>query len=482
MAQPIGEILAALRGGPVVELRGSAAAAASTVTDITIDSREVRSGWMFCCVVGDHVDGHRFAADAVSNGATVLLVDHPLDIDVTQVVVADVRAATGWFAASVHRHPADHLLTIGVTGTNGKTTTAQLVGDVLRYGGRSVDVFGTLTGGHTTPEAPELQRRLAASRDVGTDAVVLEVSSHALALGRVNGAHFDVAVFTNLGRDHLDLHGTTERYFAAKARLFEAGLSDRGVVNIDDVHGRLLVDSSSIAIDTFTVADLRDLSVDATQHSYSWRGQQVRVGMGGAFNVSNSLAAAETCRAVGLAPELVAAGLASARPVPGRFEPIDAGQPFSVIVDYAHTPDGLREALNAARATTHSRVLVVFGCGGDRDREKRPEMAAAAAEIADMIVVTSDNPRSEDPLAIIDAAVAGVPDDYRGTVVIEPDRRTAIAVAFADATEGDVVVIAGKGHETTQTIGSEVIAFDDRMVARELLAARDPGTGPDVSR
>ncbi|MEK7422535.1 MAG: UDP-N-acetylmuramoyl-L-alanyl-D-glutamate--2,6-diaminopimelate ligase [Actinomycetota bacterium] len=477
MDQPIGRILAALRGGPAVRLVGDADA---VVTDLTLDSRQVDRHWMFCCIRGEHSDGHDFAAAAVEAGASVLLVERELSLAglpapaaagaVAQAVVSDSRAATGWFAAAVHGHPSDDLRMIGVTGTNGKTTTAQLIGDVFRHAGRRVEVFGTLTGRHTTPEAPDLQRRLAACRDSGVEVVVMEVSSHALALERVAGTRFDVAVFTNLGRDHLDLHGTTERYFAAKARLFEPALSDVGVVNVDDVHGRLLFDSGTIPMRSCSIGDVSEIVVGATRHSYRWREQRVSVGMGGGFNVLNSLAAAEACRALGLSEPVIAAGLSAAGPVPGRFEPIDEGQPFAVVVDYAHTPDGIREVLRAARATTvDGRVLVVFGCGGDRDSEKRPEMAAAAVADADEIVITSDNPRSEDPAEIISAIVAGVPDDYRGTVVIEADRRTAIALAFAHAGAGDIVVVAGKGHETTQSIGDQVVPFDDRSVARSIL-------------
>jgi UDP-N-acetylmuramoyl-L-alanyl-D-glutamate--2,6-diaminopimelate ligase len=287
----------------------------------------------------------------------------------------------------------------------------------------------------------------------------------------VAGAHFDVAVFTNLGRDHLDLHGTVERYFAAKARLFEPSLSDVGVVNADDVHGRLLLDTASIDVVPYSIDDVTDVEIGPTWHSYTWRGQRVSVGFGGAFNLMNSLAAITACAIDGTSAADVAQAISIAPPVPGRFEPIDAGQPFSVLVDYAHTPDGLEEALRAARSAARAaRVVVVFGCGGDRDREKRPLMGAVAAALADHVIVTSDNPRSEDPIEIVNAIVAGVPDDYRGDVVIEPDRRTAISVALQFARPGDVVLLAGKGHETTQTFGSTVVPFDDRVVARELLS------------
>jgi len=464
----ISQVLADLRGGPACILEG----ADVVVTDITVDSREVSPGSIFACVRGEHHDGHDFASDAVAAGASALLVDHPLPLAVAQILTTDVRAATGWVSASVFGHPCDQLLTFGVTGTNGKTTTSQLIGSVLRGSGRTSEVFGTLSGKHTTPEAPVLHRSLARCRDEGVDAVAMEVSSHALALDRVVGAHFDVAVFTNLGRDHLDLHGTIERYFAAKARLFEPQLAGIGVVNVDDVRGRLLLDTMEIEAVPFSLSDATDVVVGPTRHGYTWRGVRVEVGIGGAFNVMNSLAAATACAAAGIDVEAIARSLAVAAPVPGRFEPIVAGQQFSVVVDYAHTPDGLREALLAARAAVPTgRVIVVFGCGGDRDREKRPEMGAVAAELADRIVVTSDNPRSEDPSAIIDATVEGVPHDYRTHVVIEPDRKNAIAVALQMAAPGDVVLIAGKGHEATQTIGDRVLPFDDRAVARALLEA-----------
>ena len=469
MPRSITRIVEGVRGGPAPVLVGDSS---TLVTDVTHDSREVRAGSLFCCVRGERSDGHDFAAAAVSAGATALLVERRLPLPVTQLVVQDVRAATGWIAASAHDHPCDALLTVGVTGTNGKTTVSQLVGHVLRGAGRRTEVFGTLSGRFTTPEATTLQRTLAECRDDGVAAVAMEVSSHALALERVAGAHFDVSVFTNLGRDHLDLHGTIERYFAAKARLFEPHLSDIGVVNTDDVHGRLLFDTASISLVPFSADDASDVEIGATWHSYMWRGHRIRVGMGGGFNLMNSLAAATACVTAGLSVDEVADALSRATPVPGRFEPVDAGQPFSVVVDYAHTPDGLDEALRAARgAAAGGRVIVVFGCGGDRDREKRPLMGAVAARLADQVVITSDNPRSEDPMVIVNATVAGVPDDYRGCVVIEPDRRTAIGVALQLARPGDVVLIAGKGHETTQTVGDLVLPFDDRAVARELMVA-----------
>jgi UDP-N-acetylmuramoyl-L-alanyl-D-glutamate--2,6-diaminopimelate ligase len=444
----------------------------TAITSVDYDSRQVRAGSLFCCLVGAQSDGHQFAAGAVAAGAAALLVDHRLEVDVPQVVVPDTRVAMGWLAASFAGHPARALTMVGVTGTNGKTTTTSLIASILTAAGRPTGMIGTLTGAHTTPESPDLQARLAEFVEDRITDVVIEVSSHALELQRVAGCHFDIAVFTNLGRDHLDLHGTPERYFAAKAKLFQPDLSDAAVVNIDDPHGRLLMDVESIPTEGFGLDDVDDVVVTATSHSYRWRGESIEVPIGGEFNVMNSLAAATASARLGIDSATINNGLRHAAAVPGRFEAVVAGQPFAVIVDYAHTPDGLEKALNAARHVAgDAAVDVVFGCGGDRDREKRPLMGEVASRLADHVVLTSDNPRSEDPLEIINATIEGVSPDYRGRVVIEPDRRRAIDIAIRRARTGDVVLIAGKGHEPTQTIGDNVLDFDDRAVARELLEA-----------
>ena len=453
---------------PGTTARGDASV---SIDAITYDSRRVKAGTLFCCLRGATADGHDFAEGAVAAGASALLVDHPLPLAVPQVVVDDTRSAMGHLAAALHGHPARALSVVGVTGTNGKTTTTNLIASVLRSAGQQCGIIGTLTGKHTTPEAPELQALLAGFRDNGCANVAMEVSSHALALHRVDGCHFAVAVFTNLGRDHLDLHRTIEEYFAAKQSLFVPELSAVAVVNMDDEYGRRIAATTAVPVTGYSAADAQDVIVSPTAHEYTWRGARIRVALGGAFNVSNSLAAATACAALGLSPQQIADGLAAAPPVPGRFEAVHAGQPFDVVVDYAHTPDGLRAVLTAARPAAPHRLLVVFGCGGDRDAEKRPQMGAVAAKLAEQVVITSDNPRSEDPLDIINAISAGVPDDYRARVVTEPDRRHAFATAFRSAAAGDVVVIAGKGHETTQTIGATVLPFDDRMVAREELEA-----------
>ena len=460
-----------LADAPGLRVRRRVSDASPVIAGITLDSRQVVRGSLFCCVPGDHADGHGFAAAAVDAGAVALLVDHELPVDVPQLVVDDVRAATGPLAAAAYGHPSRSLAVVGITGTNGKTTTANLLAHVLDANGRPCGVIGTLTGPRTTPEAPELQARLADFVTDGRRAVSMEVSSHALALHRVDGTRFRVAVFTNLSQDHLDLHGTMERYFAAKARLFEPDLADEGVVCVDGPYGQLLADGAGIHVTTFSAADAADVDLTPTGATFRWQGQPVRLGMGGRFNVTNALAAAAVARRLGLSAADVAGALSTAAPVPGRFEPVDAGQDFGVVVDYAHTPDGLAEVLRAAREGAGAgRVILVFGCGGDRDAAKRPAMGRIAADGADVVVVTSDNPRWEDPAAIISAVLSGIPSVHTHPVLTEPDRRAAIGLALAEARPGDVVVVAGKGHEPHQEVGDVRLPFDDRAVVRELLA------------
>jgi UDP-N-acetylmuramoyl-L-alanyl-D-glutamate--2,6-diaminopimelate ligase len=437
------------------------------ISAVTYDSRAVTRGALFVCVRGLVADGHDFANDAVERGAVALVVERALPIDVTQVVVADARVAMAPIAAAFYGHPSDALKVVGVTGTNGKTTTVHFLDSIMRQHGWATGVVGTLTGPRTTPEAPDLQRELAEWRDEGRQAVAMEVSSHALALHRVDATHFAVAVFTNLTRDHLDFHGTMERYFEAKARLFTPDFTARAVVNADDPRGRLLLDAAQVPTVPYALADVSDLRLAPSQSSCQWRGADLVVPIGGRHNVMNALAAANAAAELGVPIPTITAGIGNAGPVPGRFEPIDEGQAFSVVVDYAHTPDGLERVLEAARevASGH-RVLVVFGAGGDRDRTKRPAMGAAAAAGADVAILTSDNPRSEDPAAIIAEVASGAPG---AALVVKVDRREAISLAMEQASAGDVVVIAGKGHEATQTIGDLVLPFDDRVVAREEL-------------
>lgn len=441
------------------------------LTDVTHDSRQVRPSTMFCCVVGDRFDGHDFAAEAVRQGSTALLVERVLPLEVTQIVATSVRRAMGSFAAAVHGWPTDDLTMVGITGTNGKTTTAHLVAALLRGDGVATEVLGTIQGPRTTPESTDLQRQLAEFRSAGRRAVVMEVTSHALALDRVVGAKFDVSVFTNLSRDHLDFHGTEEKYFAAKAKLFAPTLSKRAVINRDDVHGRLLIDSAAIECTSFGASDANDVVVTPRHHEFTWRGKRMSVPLGGRFNLMNSIAAATTAATLGVEVESVARSLSAIAPVPGRYQVVDPTREPIVVVDYAHDAHSLESVIATTREmiAPSSRVILVFGCGGDRDKGKRPEMGRVASERADMVFVTSDNPRSESPAAIADEVMSGVNSEFRSRVTVELDRRAAIRAAIATARSGDVVIVAGKGHENTQTIGATVVPFDDVEVSRELL-------------
>lgn len=439
------------------------------VRSIDYDSRAVGAGSLFCALPGEHTDGHDHAAAAVRGGAVAVVVERLLDLDVPQIVVPDARAAMGLLASEFFDHPSRRLDVVGVTGTNGKTTVVHLLAAILEQAGRPTGVLGTLTGARTTPEAPDLQARLAEWAASGHSAVAMEVSSHAVELRRIDGTWFTAAVFTNLSQDHLDFHGTMDRYFAAKARLFEPDRAAMGLVNRDDPWGRRLLGQIAIPAVAWSAEDVADVVLRADGSTFTWRGRQVRLALAGRFNLANAVAAAETALALGLGPEQVAAGLSRAQPVTGRFEPVGGGD-VGVLVDYAHTPDGLEQALGSARELTSGRLIVVFGCGGDRDREKRALMGRVADRGADLMVVTSDNPRSEDPATIIDAVLAGV--ERTEDLVVEADRGRAITAAVAGADPGDLVVVAGKGHETTQDLGDRVIAFDDRVVAAAALRAR----------
>ncbi len=414
-------------------------------------------------------------------GAAGLVVEHELpELEVVQVIVEDARAAMAPLAARFFGEPTRELKVAGVTGTNGKTTTAFLLREVLEPAGVRCGLLGTVkqvVGGaeegveRTTPEAIDLQGTFRRMLEGGDRACAMEVSSHALALHRADSIHFDVALFTNLTQDHLDFHGDMEDYFRSKRRLFEME-PKAAIVNVDDPYGRRLAEEFECV--TFsaagTAADLvaSDVGITPLGAEFDVGGVAVRTRLPGHFNVSNALAAFAAATAMGVEPEIAAAGLAEAAPPPGRFEPIDEGQPFSVLVDYAHTPDSLENVLRAARRLGEGRVISVFGAGGDRDRGKRPLMGRAGAELSDLAIVTSDNPRSEDPEAILAEILAGIVD--RSGVVEEVDRRAAIALALSRAEPGDTVVIAGKGHEQGQEFeNGRKLPFDDRDVAREEL-------------
>lgn len=434
---------------------------------LTLDATQVRPGTLFCCVPGRRADGHDFAPAAVEAGAVALLVERRLDLDVPQAVVPSVRRALGPLASALHGHPSRTLKVVGVTGTNGKTTTTYLLAGIFDAAGMPAGIVGSNTSSRTTPEAPELQVALATMVAEGKRAAAIEVSSAALVASRVDGTRFAAAIFTNLGHDHLgEVHASMEDYFEAKAQLFQPELAEVGVANADDPYGRRLLERAPIPMVPYALADAADLEAGATGSRFRWEGEVVDLRLGGRFNVSNALAAATAARAVGVDAGAIAAGLSSVEAVAGRFETVDAGQPFRVIVDYAHTPEAVEAALAAAREAVAAggRLTVVFGCGGDRDPAKRPQMGAAAAALADVAVVTSDNPRSEDPEAIIDQVVAGM-SDGPARVVRCSDRDVAISQALAEARPGDVVVIAGKGHERGQEIGATVLPFDDREVA-----------------
>jgi UDP-N-acetylmuramoyl-L-alanyl-D-glutamate--2,6-diaminopimelate ligase len=470
------ELTAALAGDVDVRPRGPGGD--PEIGDVVHDTRRVGPGALFCCVPGSRVDGHDLAGQAVEAGAVALLVERPVDVDVPQLEVGDVRLALGPVAAVFWGHPSRHMQVVGVTGTSGKTTVTHLLQAVLDAAGVRCGVIGTLSGARTTPEAPELQATLAAERAAGRRAVAMEVSSHGLELHRVDATRFAVAVFTNLSQDHLDFHHTMDAYFAAKARLFTPELSDRAVICADDPWGRRLLESRTIEAHPYSLANAVDLDIGPWGARFSWRGHKVDLGLAGRFNVANALAAATAAVLVGVPEATVAAGLSAARPVAGRFEPVEAGQPFTVLVDYSHKPDALSKALAASRelAGEGGRLSVVFGCGGDRDAAKRPLMGEVAARLADRVVITSDNPRSEDPHVIIAGVRGGVP--FGAPVITEPDRGRAIEMAVRDARPGDVVLIAGKGHETVQIVGDQRFPFDDRAVARAALARLPGAQGP----
>lgn len=463
------------------------------------DSRGVTPGACFLCIPGAAFDGHDFAPAAVRRGARSLVVERVLpDLPVTQVRVDDVRLAIGPLASRFHGDPSTTLATYGITGTNGKTTSTYLLGAILEASGLRTAVIGTTgarLGGdvlpmtHTTPEATDLQGLLAHVRDGGGEAVAMEVSSHALDLHRVDGTRFAVVGFTNLTQDHLDYHGDLDAYFDAKARLFTPTFTRRAVVNLDDPRGAGLLGrarAGGVEAIGFRVADDGrsrgaavwasdvDLGPDGSAFELhhelggSRGSARVSVPLAGRFNVENALLAAAMALVGGCAADAVASGLASSGPVPGRMEPVESGQPFSVLVDYAHTPDALERVVAAARELAAGRVLLVFGCGGDRDRAKRVPMGVAAAG-ADLVWLTNDNPRSEDPTAIADDVARGLVAGG-AEYVVELDRRAAIAAAIAAARPGDIVLIAGKGHESGQIFGTRILPFDDRDVARGVLA------------
>ena len=456
------------------------------ITDLAYDARRVSPGALFACVPGLRADGHDFAPDAVARGAAALLVEHELDLPVPQLVVEDVRTAMALAADAFFGHPTRELEVAAVTGTNGKTTTAFLLYSILAAAGRRPGLLGTVEmrlGGErravtrTTPEAIDLQRTFREMLEAGDRSCAMEASSHAAQLGRLLGTRFAVLVFTNLSQDHLDFHGTLEAYFDAKRRLFSEpdvdGNRPPAAVNVGDDHGRrLAAELRSLGQRPLTFgladdADVRPEGLELTTSATRFRAAGIAVAspLRGRFNAENVLGAIAAARLLGIEDDAIVRGVEHVSGVPGRFEAVDEGQPFAVLVDYAHTPEALANVLAEARSLAAGRLICVFGCGGDRDRGKRPLMGEVASRLADRVVITSDNPRREDPLVIIAEILAGT----AGKADVEPDRAAAIARALEEADEGDVVVIAGKGHEQGQEFADRTVPFDDREVARDEL-------------
>jgi len=486
----LGELAESLAGA---ELHGDPSV---EIAKVTHDSRACDEGCLFVAIRGLAADGNDFVAAARGKGAAAVVSEEPPREDVPWLRVPDAREALALFSADVLGHPGRRLDLVGVTGTNGKTTTAYMIDSALREAGDTVGLMGTVEyrigdrvaeAVRTTPEASDLQSYLRQMADGGCRRAVLEVSSHSLALKRVHGLEFAVAVFTNLSRDHLDFHGDMDSYFAAKRLLFDSLLREdgRAVINVDDDRGAELARTTTRAVSTcslspgadFTAEDVR-LSLDGTRFRARIPAGvfEVQTPLLGRFNVLNALCAFGTGLALGLPPDAVQRGIASLKGVPGRIERVDVGQDFTVLVDYAHTDDALKNLLESVRELQPRRLVTVFGCGGDRDRTKRPLMGAVAARLSDVVILTSDNPRSEPPEAIIDDIRRGIPPGHPDETQVIADRREAIARALELGREGVVIVIAGKGHETYQVLRDRKVPFDDRQMVRDMLA-RPAGAG-----
>jgi UDP-N-acetylmuramoyl-L-alanyl-D-glutamate--2,6-diaminopimelate ligase len=465
-----------------------------TITSIEMDSRQVKKGALFICIKGFTVDGHDFAKQAVENGAVAIIAERPLDVDAPVIVVRDSRRAMAVLADAFYGQPTHQLHLIGVTGTNGKTTTTHIIERIARKANKKTGLIGTVhikigddtyPTKNTTPESLLLQRTFKQMVDEGVDVAVMEVSSHALHMGRVHGCDYDVAVFTNLTQDHLDYHGTMEEYRNAKGLLFSQ-LGNRydhrrpkfAVLNNDDPASQYYKHMTAATVITYGIeadSDIMAKRIDIVPSGMSFdlitpHGTvRVKTRLIGLFNVYNLLAAVSACLVSGIPFSVIVEAIEEISGVAGRFETVDEGQNFTVIVDYAHTPDSLENVLKTIRQFAQKKVYVVVGCGGDRDRTKRPLMAKTAVKYADVAIFTSDNPRSEEPEQILRDMEAGVSSERYVTIV---DRKEAIYYAVEQAQEGDIILIAGKGHETYQIIGDRVIDFDDRLVAREAIKER----------
>ncbi|SFL58658.1 UDP-N-acetylmuramoyl-L-alanyl-D-glutamate--2,6-diaminopimelate ligase [Salibacterium qingdaonense] len=461
------------------------------IYSLHMDSRTVEPAGLFFCIRGYTVDGHDFAEEAAEKGAAAVITEEELNLDVVQVVVPDTKRAMAILAAVYYNHPSRSFSLIGVTGTNGKTTTTHFIEQIFQKAGQKTGLIGTMytkigTGvteaGNTTPESLVLQETFHQMAEAEIDVCTMEVSSHALDLGRVRGSAFNTAVFTNLTAEHLDYHKTMEAYKQAKGLLFSQlgntydGERQTAVLNADDAACEDYKRMTAAPVLTYGIDTPADIQAVHLVMSAGGTSFQLKTPLGsldvhfpiaGRFSIYNALAAAAACMAEGVDPEIIAEALSEIKGVAGRFEPVDAGQPFAVVVDYAHTPDSLDNILQTAAEMTEKSMYVIVGCGGDRDTAKRPEMGRIAASLADYAVFTSDNPRSENPDTILEQMAAGAPD--RGNVSIVPDRREAIEWAVQQAEPEDVIIIAGKGHETYQVIGGNVLDFDDRLEAEKAI-------------
>ena len=437
----------------------------TAISGISQHSHEIAQGDIFCCVKGSLHNGHDHAPEAVKAGAAALLCERPLGLGAPEAITADVRGAMAQMAAALHVHPSRRTDVIGITGTNGKTTVAAMLAEILKQSGRPVRTLGTLSGRLTTPDALSLQAELAEAAEAG-EGVVMEVSSHGLQQQRVDAVRFKACVFTNLSQDHLDYHSDMEEYFRVKQSLFSPARTSCAVVNTDTSHGRRLADEMDAAIHLKTCSreDAKKVEMSLFQTRFIWEGRELSLDLRGNLAVENAVTAAATAWELGVPHEDIEAGLAAAPQVPGRFE-IVRRDPAAVIVDFAHTPEALSLALQGcAEIAPEADIIAVFGCGGDRDTAKRPLMGEAASKLASQIIITSDNPRSEPPEDIAEQIAAGI---VSAPFTVELDRRSAIRQALQEANSGDIVLIAGKGHEQTQQVGERVLPFDDRIVACE---------------
>lgn len=488
----IGVLLNTIAGhtpGVTEVIRGGA-----SVSEITHDSRQVEPGSMFAAIRGEHFDGHDFVQSAIDRGATALLVEEKHPNSIPQIVVADTREALAWAARTVFGEPDSSLVIAGVTGTNGKTTVTHMVEAIMHAADVPVGIIGTLGAringvalpiARTTPEASDLQRILGAMRNDGVGVVLVEVSSHAIQLRRTDAIRFSVMGFTNLTQDHLDFHGDMETYFAVKQRAFEPQYTNAAVVNVDDPWGARLTDRIGVPAMTVSIGGESALSATDVVATSTGTSFVVSTPMGlvsvdlpipGRFNVSNALVAVGIASTLDIAPTAISAGLRGLKPIPGRMEVVPHDGPFTAVVDYAHTPDAISAVLSSARSVASGRVIVIFGAGGDRDVQKRSLMGAAAARISDLAIITTDNPRSENPEEIAAEISQGAEAQCHAEVETVIDRRAAIKLGIAAAQPGDIVLVLGKGHEQSQDVGSEVLPFDDRQEVATAL--RDIGWTP----